>query len=176
MLFPNPLCARWPRGTGTEPTGGVGPRTCLTPSHCSGQLLCEDKGAAWWCLAGAQPGSPGGIPGPTLLAITQQAARKTLPTCPRISHPEQASCPFCPLCPTGYDPGRPHCAYNHPSGICSRKAAQLRNANSTTVLEHEWEAQPPPWAAGARPGSSQEGRQKPRYQYGHHTDNWKLLP
>lgn len=160
MSFPNPLRASWPRGTGTEPVAGAGPRTCLTPGRCSDRLLCEDTAAAGWCPAGAQPGSPGGVPGPTLLA-NHTCCPWDLANLPPSQPPRAGSCPLCPARPTGCDPAGPALRAQQPAAICRRTAARLRQANATAVLEHEGEAQPPPRAAGARHGSSREGRQSP---------------
>lgn len=154
MSFPNALRASWPRGTGTEPVAGAGPRTCPTPSPCSDRLLCEDKAAARQYLAGAQPGSPGGVPGPTLLA-NHTCCSCASPTCPQVSRP------LCPARPAGCEPAGPALCAQQPGAVCSRTAARLRQANATAVLEHEGKAQPPPRAAGAWHGSSREGRQSP---------------
>lgn len=156
MSFPNPLRASWPRGTGTEPVAGVGPRTCPTPSPCSDRLLCEDKAAARWCLAGAQPGSPGGVPGPTLLA-NHTCCSWDLANLPPSQPPRAGSCPLCPARPMGREPAGPALCAQQPGAICSRTAARLRQANATMVLEHEGEAQPPRGQVGpstALPGKA----------------------
>lgn len=143
MSFPNRLHASWPRGTGTEPAGGAGPRTCPTPSRGSDRLLCEDKGAARWFLAGAQPGSPGGIPGPTPLA-NQTCCSWDLANLPS-QPPRAGGCPLCPVHPTGYDPGRPRAA-------TSRTMCATTPVGSAVQREHGSDKQTPPrfWSTNGK--------------------------